>query len=201
MRERQSGVSVIELLVAITLFAVFLGGALAFYLVHQRAMARGQEKIEVHQNARVALASLARELRAAGYDPDGVIPEQATASAIQSADSETVTFLADVDVDGEMDRVTYRLAGTSLLRETAPWNGSSFSTGVTSEVAGGIVALSFEYFDDATPDNESIPAPVSVADLERIRRITLGIVARRPSTADSDETFVLKTDVMLRNLR
>jgi hypothetical protein len=42
---------------------------------------------------------------------------------------------------------------------------------------------------------------VSVADLERIRRITLGLVARRPSTADSEETFVLKTDVTLRNLR
>lgn len=198
---RQSGMSVVELLVAITLFAVFLGGAVAFYLVHQRAMARGQEKIEVHQNARVALALLARELRGAGYDPDGIIPEQAVPAAIQSADADTVTFLADADLDGELDRVTYRLEETRLLRDTASWNGSSFSAGVTSEIARGIVALSFEYFDAATPDNQSIPAPVAVADLGRIRRIALGLVARRPSTADSDETFVLETDVTLRNLR
>jgi type IV pilus assembly protein PilW len=193
--------TVIELLVAVTLFTVFLGGALSFYLVHQRAMARGQQKIEVHQNARVALASVARELRMAGYDPEGVIPEQSTPIAIQAADSETLTFLADVDVNGELDRVTYRLVETSLVRETASWNGSSFTGGAASVVADGIVGLSLEYFDDATPDNESIPAPVGSADLERIRRITLGLVARRASTADSDETFVLRTDVTLRNLR
>jgi Tfp pilus assembly protein PilW len=193
--------SVVELLVAITLFAVFLGGALGFYLVHQRAMAGGQEKIEVHQNARVALAALTRDLRAAGHDPDGVISEQPIPAAIQAADSDALTLLGDVDVDGELDRVTYRLAETSLVRETATWNGSSFSTRVASEVANGIVVLSFEYFDDAAPDNESLPAPVSGADLERIRRITLGLVARKPSTADSEETFVLKSDVTLRNLR
>jgi type II secretory pathway component PulJ len=198
---RQSGLSVVELLVAVTLFAIFLGGALAFYLVHQRAMARGQEKIEVHQNGRVALASLARELRAAGYDPGGVIPEQSVPAAIQSAESDTVTFLSDVDLDGKLDRVTYRLADARLIRETASWNGSSFSSAVSSEVADGIAALSFEYFDDATPDNESIPTPVGRDDLERVRRVTLGLVARRPSTADSDETFVLETDVTFRNLR
>lgn len=193
--------TVVELLVAVTLFAIFLGGALSFYLVHQRAMARGQEKIEVHQNARVALASVARELRMAGYDPDGVIPEQSSPTAILAADADTLTFLADVDVNGELDRVTYRLVGTNLVRETAPWNGSSFSARTSSEVANGIVALSFEYFDDATPENESIPAPLGGADLERVRRVTLGLVAQRPSTADSDEIFMLRTDVTLRNLR
>jgi Tfp pilus assembly protein PilW len=193
--------TVVELLVAVTLFVLFLGGALSFYLVHQRAMARGQEKIEVHQNARVALASVARELRMAGYDPDGIIPEQASPTAIQAADAGTLTFLADVDVNGDLDRVTYRLVGTSLVRETATWNGTSFSAGASSEVANGIVTLSFEYFDDATPDNESIPAPLGGADLERVRRITLGLVARRPSSADSDEVFMLRTDVTLRNLR
>ena len=193
--------TVVELLVAVTLFTIFLGGALSFYLVHQRAMARGQEKIEVHQNARVALASVARELRMAGYDPDGVILEQTSPTAIQAADADTVTFLADVDVNGDLDRVTYRLAGTNLVRETAPWNGSSFSVGASSEVANGIAGLSFEYFDDTTPDNESIPTPLGGADLERVRRITLGLVARRPSTADSDEIFVLRTDVTPRNLR
>jgi len=193
--------TVVELLVAMTLFAIFLGGALSFYLVHQRAMARGQEKIEIHQNARVALASVVREIRMAGYDPGGVIPELTSPTAIQTADADALTFFADVDVNGELDRVTYRLEEASLVRETASWNDSSFSAGTSSEVAHGIVALSFEYFDDATPDNESLPAPLSGADLERVRRIRLGLVARRPSTADSDEIFVLRTDVTLRNLR
>jgi type IV pilus assembly protein PilW len=198
---RDTGLSVIELLVAITLFAIFLGGALSFYLVHQRAMVRGQEKIEVHQNARVALASVARELRMAGYDPGGTIPRLDPPTAIQSADADALTFLADVDRDGELDRVTYRVAGTALVRETAAWTGESFSAAESSAVADGIVALSFEYLDDTVPDREPIPSPVAVADLERIRGVTLGLVSGRPSTADSDETFVVETTISPRNLR
>lgn len=198
---RESGLTVLELLVAVTLFALFLGAALSFYLVHQRAAARGQEKIEVQQNARVALASAVREIRMAGYDPEGLIAELATPAAIQTAEPDRLTFLADVDDDGRIDRVTYRREGTSMVRAAGSWTGGSFSTEASSVVADDIVGLSFEYFDDDAEEDGAIPAPVASADLERIGRVRLGLVARRPSTAETEETFVLRTDVALRNRR
>jgi prepilin-type N-terminal cleavage/methylation domain-containing protein len=200
-RRAQSGMTVLEVLVAAALFSIFLAAALSFYLVHQRASARGQEKIEVQQNARVALTVVAREVRMAGYDLDAVIAAQSPPSAIQDARNDRLTFLADIDDDGKLDRVTFRVEGTRLIRDSASWNGGSFSTTVSSEVAEGIVVLSFEYFDGELPENHRVPAPVAQAELEEIRSINVGLVARRPSTADSEETFLLSTDVSLRNLR
>ena len=200
-RRAQSGMTVLEVLVAAALFSIFLAAGLSFYLVHQRASARGQEKIEVQQNARVALAVVAREVRLAGYDPDAVIASQSTPTPIQDARDDRLTFLADVNDDGKLDRVTFRLEHSRLIRDSSSWTGGSFSSPVSSEIAEGIVVLSFEYFDGELPENNRVSTPVSQAGLAEIRSIHVGLVARRPSTADSEETFLLGTDVSLRNLR
>jgi len=200
-RRGQAGLTLLEVLVAAALFALFLGAALSFYLLHTRAAARGQQKIEVQQNARVALAVAAREIRMAGYDPDAVIAQQSTPAAIQDAGEHRLTFLADIDDDGKLDRVTFRLDGASLIRETSSWNGGSFSSPVPSEIAGGIAMLSFDYFDGSVPERERIPAPVARSRLGEIRSIRLDLASSRPSAADSEHTLILGTDVTLRNLR
>ena len=200
-RRAQSGMTVLEVLVAAALFSIFLAAAMSFYLVHQRASARGQEKVEVQQNARVALTIMAREIRMAGYDLDAVIAALSEPTPIQDARDDRLTFLADVDDDGKLDRVTFRLERSRLMRDSASWNGGSFSATVSSEVAEGIVALSFEYFDGELPENNRFPTPVAQGSLEQIRSINVGLVVRRPSTADSEETFLLGTDLSLRNLR
>ena len=84
----------------------------------------------------------------AGYNPGRAIPDKPTPTPIQEADSDTLTILADVDGDGRLDRVAYELRDTRLVREIASWNGTSFSATSSSEIAGGIVGLSFGYFDD-----------------------------------------------------
>jgi prepilin-type N-terminal cleavage/methylation domain-containing protein len=200
-RRSQAGLTLLEVLVAATLFALFLGAALSFYVLHARAAARGQEKIEVQQNARIALAVAAREIRTAGYDPDAVIASLPTPAAIQEAGDHHVTFLADLDDDRRLDRITFRLDGSSLIREVSSWNGSSFSSPVPSEIAGGIAALAFDYFDGSVPERERIPAPVARSRLREIRSIHLDLASNRPVAADSEETLILGTDVTLRNLR
>ena len=84
---------------------------------------RGQSRIEVQQSARVAIDSMARVIRAAGYDPSNIIGSQIPASTIQLADDDTLTFLTDVN-----ERV---LAGVALNG-----NGNGHSPSLVHKIAG-----------------------------------------------------------------
>ena len=195
----EAGFTLLEMLIATAVFGMVMLGVVTIFSKNHSTYTRGQNKMEIQQNARVALARTTREIRTAGYDPSGAIPLQTTAAAIQVAQAGTLTLLADIDGDDVTDRVTYRLQGTQLIREFSSWNGTAFSTPVSGEVAEAVGTLTFAYFDDASPVNNAIAAPVPTASLANIRRVTLGLVTTQ-QTVGVQETFTLAVDIRLRNL-
>lgn len=146
-------------------------------------------------NARRGVEYALENLREATYGADGSYP-------INTAATSTVTFYADVDNDGTVEKIRYYLSGTTLYRGVANPGGNPPSytgqaeatTTVASYMQNGTSTPIFNYYDDtgaqlATPADTSKVASVS---------IVIGIdvdVKRAPIT------FTLIGSATLRNLR
>lgn len=193
----QAGFSLLELLVASSIFFTFMVGICTIYTRSHAIYMRGQTRIEVQQSARVALQSMAREIRTAGYDPSDVTPLLANASPVQIADAGTLAILADADGDRVTDLVTYRLQGNQIVRDVSSWDGSAFPVPTASQVVDG-VDLTFSYFDGSSPINNPIPTPVLPEDLSAVRRITIDLVASQEAVG-TQMSYPLTMDVSLRN--
>ncbi len=196
----QSGFTIVEFLVAAAIFAFVALAISTVYVSNQQVYAKGQSRIDAQQNARVAIEQMERELRMAGKDPRNTISTQSPATAIQTATGTSITFLADIDHDRTLDKVTYRLSGGQLLRDFSSWNGSSFPTATTGIIADKITSLTFTYYDAAQPTNNVITAPVASGSLGTIKRIAVGIATSQTTIGASAQTFGASIDVRPRNL-
>src|SRR3989304_5660534 len=128
--QNQKGFTLLEVLIASSLFVIVLFAVYVTFESSQKTYTWGSNKVEVQQTARVAMGIMANEIRTAGYDPSnppvGVIPGLASPTAIQVANANTLTFIADGAGDNVTDRVTYRLQVTQGLRGFASWGGGIF---------------------------------------------------------------------------
>jgi prepilin-type N-terminal cleavage/methylation domain-containing protein len=187
----QSGFTLMEMLISAAVFAIVLTAVYLMLITNQVTYARGENKVEIQQNGRVAMRRIAREIRMAGYDPASAIPAQASQTAVQVANANTITFIVDLDGDDVSDQITYRLQGNQIIRESSSWVGGAWTPNppVSSELADSVSALSFTYFDNTD---------TVTATLADIRRITLGITVQDTSAGFQD-TFPLTVDVRLRN--
>lgn len=178
------GFTLPEMLISAVVFTIVLLAVYLMLMTNQITYARGENKVEIQQNARVAMRRMAREIRMAGYDPSS-----ASTTAIQAANANSITFIADLDGNDVSDRITYRLQGNQVIRDSASWGGGAWTPSVSSELADSVSALSFAYFDSTD---------TATATLADIRRITLGITVQ-DTTAGFQDSFPLTVDVRLRN--
>lgn len=98
-RSRQRGFSLIEMLVAMTIFAIAVGVAFVLYNAAQSSYKEGEQFTEQQQNTRVAFDRIVSELRMAGfnYNPDGdsTRPDE----QIEGAWDTAITFRGDFDFE------------------------------------------------------------------------------------------------------
>jgi type II secretory pathway pseudopilin PulG len=160
------GFSLIETVVVIALTAL-IGGALSsmiqyFYRTNDYVLQEGAAV----QNARQGLSTAVQNLREASYGDDGSYP-------IAAAATSSVTFYADVNGDGHVDKVRYYLSGTTLYR------GVTYSAGNPPSYVGqteGTTTIAtylrnanstpiFQYYDNA---GALLSAPVNVANIGSI---------------------------------
>src|SRR5690606_25079224 len=85
----RTGFTIIEMLVAITIFAIVVGAGLQVLGAQGRGMARGADRVSATQNLQYAVGSLTRDLRTTGTSVPAGQP------FLVYADSEVVAFNAD----------------------------------------------------------------------------------------------------------
>ena len=68
MRRHRHGFTLIEVLVAITIFTILMIAALKVYDQSQRSFILGEQQSDVQQNLRFAFEKVTGELRLAGFD-------------------------------------------------------------------------------------------------------------------------------------
>ena len=171
--QRSSGFTIIELLVAMSLFLVILLGIYNMFDTNRVTYVSGTRKVDVQQNARVALDTITRELRMAGYFPENYPapptppPVTPLLNAIQVATGRGLAVFGDLDGSGTSSVFLYCLSNGSILRVKSPQSGTgngrpASSTGATYTCNGGdvlaenITTLQFAYYGG---DNAPIPNP------------------------------------------
>jgi hypothetical protein len=133
----------------------------------------------------------------AGHDLSGVLDGLTSPTPVQTAEDGRLAFVADVNRDGTLDQITYRLSSGEMVREISSWNGVAFPSPSSSVLANDLASLSFVYLDDNLPNN-ALSTPVSSANLDDIHRVTVTVVTST-STGGEAQEFPLFSDVKIRN--
>lgn len=173
----QRGFSLAELLVACVIIALILGGVLILQWQGQQAYVAGAARVEVQQNARLALDMMTTELRLAQ-----------SVTAVGSTCNNTTAGTNDITVstwDGASSSwasVRYRLNGITLER-----NGSA--------LIGGVQSLALVCYDA----NDS--ATATAAD---VRSVTVSLTTQDEQTSasagPSNQHATVQSRARLRNL-
>jgi len=165
-RFSDQGLTLIELMIAMTIFLLVIGGIYSTFQSQHKSYLMQEEVAAMQQNIRAAMFYLTKEIRMAGCDPTGN-----AGAGIVTANANSLSFTEDVrgdaddsDPDGATndpnESIVYSLSGNNLVRDTGGGN---------QVVAENIDALDFVYLD---ADGNS------TATLTDIRSVEITIVAR-----------------------
>lgn len=69
---RERGFTLVELMIAMAVGGIVMAAVMTAFLSQHRSYIAQDEVVEMQQNARVAMDMLVRDIRSAGYDPNGL---------------------------------------------------------------------------------------------------------------------------------
>ena len=170
----ERGFTLAELLAAAAVLGLVLAAVTMIQWSSLQAYVTGSNKMEVQQNARVALERMAREIRQ-------------SSSALTAATATSLTF-----VDQATGDTTYFLDVMTLKRR---------ANGVDEPMIGNVKTLAFAYWDGNSPPN-AIGVPVGTP--ANVRRVDITVQTGSEDTVVAggiaDTRAELTTSVRLRNL-
>ena len=176
--KHETGFTLTELLIAITISGVVMAAVYSAYLTQRRSYQRTEEITTVQQNLRAAMYYMAREIRMAGYDP-----MESDLFGFTGATSNLISFTMDEDENGVLSGATetvsyqYDASENTLERN----EGGGFR-----DIAENISGVTFVYYDQN--GNET-----TIADEIRSVDITL-------SASQGDHSRELITQILCRNM-
>ncbi|MBU2547957.1 MAG: prepilin-type N-terminal cleavage/methylation domain-containing protein [Proteobacteria bacterium] len=202
------GFTLIEIMISMLLATFVLAGAVMLFSSSNRAYVKQDAVVATEQNVRGAIEIMSHELRMAGYVPldhlDPTSPSNVRITAdvagqsfsngslerIEEATANTITFLADLNSDGDVETVRYLLTGTNLTRQSWQWSRTGAGAWVAQApdaggvaqaviVAENVTGVTYTYMfadgDVGTPDDTDGD---STNDREDIRAITFMMTGR-----------------------
>jgi prepilin-type N-terminal cleavage/methylation domain-containing protein len=227
---RPKGFTILELLIAGSILAIALIGVYFAFDNTWATYSRGQGRAEVQQNGRVAMDQMTRQIRMAGYFPQNFPPPPAlppappVANPLHVATDSAFAFYGDADGSGASNVFLFCLTQNlsnpaqptyQLLRvkTAAPAPAAAYTC------AGGDIladfpaqngtSLRFTYYDGngtllPTPlDGQvlgAVPTFAVTAQRAAARRVLITLSARRDVPGHQTQTYMLTSDVRLRNL-
>lgn len=209
---RESGLSLVELLVASAILSVVLLAIYTVYDVGVQDYARGTARVNVQQNTRVALESIARELRMAGHSASNLANADCASPpcAVTALTLSSVTFQSELDGDAQTEKVIYAfvppvetatpcdLSNSNtvgrITRSTQTWDGTAWSpaapSDAESDIAQCIKALTFTYYDNSGNSTTTVTS---------VRRVRISITGEETTRGWGSRAYALSSDVSLRN--
>lgn len=179
------GFTLVELLVAMAIASIMLAAVVSLFVSLNKSYTRQNAAADVQQVVRSGVDFMAQSIRLAGLDP-----AQTGGFGITLATETSITFLADVDLDGTADgteTITYTLSGDELR--------SNLSPGVP--LVDNVTDLVFTYLKEG---GGPLAVPVAAADLAAIRTVQIALTVREPAGRGKWVTRTYATEVRCRNL-
>ncbi len=203
MNTNDKGFTLVELMIAMAVGLIVLGAVYAVFTVQNKQLANQEQLAEMHQNARVAMDMMVREVSMAGYnqttDPATIASVPRCTNALVAAGTpcvgitiaaaNTISFVADINGNGNTTTTAgganpnENIAYDRYHSETSPAGVYSLgrtSNGSKQPVVEYVESLNFVYYYDGTI------APISPNNLINIRRVKITIVTR---TAKEDPNY------------
>jgi type II secretory pathway pseudopilin PulG len=191
----QKAFSIIETLVAITIFSVATIAIMAFVIQNYQTLRRINEQIEAQNQARKAIKTMIKEFRNANVADTG-------AYTIESASSTSLVFFANIDSSSDRERIRYFLEDSELKKGVIKPSGMPIEYNPADEVITTVARyvrnLSFLYFDgNYTGTEDPLSEPINVTQV-KFARISLEVDVVPNVKPDG---FTLTSEVNLRNLK
>lgn len=141
------GFTLIEVLVSTATMIVALGVVFSIYIGQQHNFIVGNSYLDIHQGARIAMDSIAKDLHWAkelvpsmgGYTTSGACIVLKVPSIDSSHDV--------IDIDSKFDYFVYRLNGTSLERIVTNVDAASSRSSGARTVAKNVASIAFTFKD------------------------------------------------------
>jgi prepilin-type N-terminal cleavage/methylation domain-containing protein len=178
MIRNQRGFTLAELLIVVAILGFMMGALFTLQRSGQVAYMVGAARVEVQQNARLALDLMMTEIR--------------SARAITEPVANCTLGTNDITITDQNDNIVrYQLVGTELQRTV---------NGVMNPVIGGVSALRISCFDLNNTPTTGAAAPA----LPAIRTITVSVTTQteRAAAANSpgNQHAIVEGRVRLRNI-
>jgi hypothetical protein len=189
------GTTVLELLMVTALFALVMGGVYLLYTTMQTTLSRGEAMSDIQQNARTGMNRLIQEVRMAGNDPNGTLPNPEGLNAgefpsgpLRAAGPDCVTFIAPgadpATGAPASSRVSYYqvLGAPTLWRRAEQWTAGAYPITGAVALADTVAALALTYYDGnnslLVPQVITVPAslncpPTAGAGVGNVLRLTI----------------------------
>ncbi len=163
------GFTLVELLVALVIGSIIVIGLSSAYTSQQRINQSQDQIVEMQQNLRAGLDMMIRELRMAGYDPDGT-----GAAGFTAATANSVTFTMIDDEVGGVRRIRYEFStgygdtdGIRDIRRTV-------NSGKTIVLVENVENVEFLYI----LENEEARLSPTFQELSDIRSVKISVLVR-----------------------
>ena len=195
MRDRaQSGFSLIEMLVSMTVLMLALGSLTSLLIQNSQINKAQRMAAETQANARNTLSMVVQKLRSAGWDPrnTGGFPSVNTDADLTDNVSEIEVFAdlnEDTDTDDQDEQILIRHLGAS---NQVVWR-------LTNDVSDPFDIVSTNITNDA--DGNGTPEPMFVPNANPPTLITVTVTARSPAPDPTTRRFIrytVSSDVVLR---
>ena len=212
-----AGFTVVEVLVALTMFVLILVGIMQVFEPNSLAYPPAQSALNAQRNGRTAMDAMTRQIRMAGYFPENIdtIATNDQAHSVEVATNAAIAVAGDLDGTGVSNTFLFCLDEGILRRVHGPRaSAGSYRCGSGTVLADGVNRLGFAYYDgnnDPLPnppppayelDGQAPGAPPSfLTTTERaaIRRVVITLTATEAVPGQPPHTYTLTSDVRLRN--
>jgi len=190
------GFTLVEALIAMAITGVAMTAIYGVFVSSNRSYHTQDTVVEVQQNVRVGIDSMARDIRIAGFDPAG------TADAgIEVATSSKIQFTADMNrangiENTDSERTTYEFDSINNTLRQRFYEGTADETSWET-LSENVSALSFIYLN---ADGNDLGDPVAAANLTNIRTVLISITCQGTDAQGQTFTRTLNTRVICMNL-
>lgn len=192
-KKQQSGFSLIELLISMTLILILLGLVSTIFADAVGMRERESSKTDALTAAQAALNVISREVSNSGYGltHNGIVVADSNQNQLHFRTNSINTDTA-TDAPGEDVTYFYDAANESIVR----YDPNDSPT--TSAVINKISNVEFQYFDYAGSNSTPVLSSTPSSNTGRVR-VTVTVILDEVEGQPSGQTVAFTSDVTLRN--